>query len=72
MFKQSNYRDTLTADKISEMENPKFDLDEKGFPYAIFPNNDYSWEYMELTDSPYIAHWSGYENAVQLQLTIGM
>ena len=56
-------------------ENPTFELQD-GLPYAVFPDNSYSWDYAHLIYGypllRCIAHIGNYENAVLLQPTIGM
>lgn len=68
-----------SLDEIIEMENPQFMLGNDNLPYAVFKNNDYSWDYAEYVFGEYthshsggIASFGNYENAVCLQDTIGL
>ena len=42
-----------------------------GLPYLVFKDTDEAWDYAADNDL-WIASFDGYENAVLLQMTIGM
>lgn len=51
---------------------PKFDIGLDALPYAVFKDNSYSHDYLNIVGGFSIAHFGNYENAVQLQNTIGL
>lgn len=59
-------------DKIFVEEGVYLELSAQGLPYAVFPDNSYTWEYLQDTDSVGMGHWTAYENGVCLQNTIGL
>jgi hypothetical protein len=53
------------------METIKFRIGLSGFAYAVFRNTFDAWEYADRHGG-YIACFGGFENAVQLNETLGM
>lgn len=66
------YNSVIDMDFILSRESIKFDIGLDHLPYAIFSDNCYSVEYHDLIGGHGIGHWANYENAVCLQITIGL
>ena len=62
----------MICDFDNPSEKPCFEIGNDGLPYAVFGDNGWSWEYNEMAAGHGIAHFGNYENAVLLQLSIGM
>lgn len=69
-MRENTYIEDL--DFILSRESIKFDIGLNSLPYAIFSDNCYSHQYHDFVDGQGIGHWGNYENAVCLQMTIGL
>ena len=65
-------REEIDWEQVFRCEKIHFDIDIGGLPYAIFHDNSYTFEYLDLIDGDHIGNWNGYENCVCMQSTIGL
>ena len=67
-------QEEIDWEQVFKNEKVRFELDgfNTGLPFAIFRDNGYTFEFMDLVDGYFIGNWNGYENCVCLQNTIGL
>lgn len=65
-------KSSIDLDHILSRDKPRFDIGSDGQIWAIFRDNCYSFEYLDLIGGLAIGHWNQYENAVLIQQGIGL